>query len=241
MIESLNNKTVKELVKLHQKKYREDSFLLFDKNSIATSYQLGLIKLLVYVNNNPYEDIKSMQVSDEVMHKISKRDDIDYLAVCLKVEEKKVYSDRIVILDHVQDPLNIGKIMEVSQLFGFDSLFLSKECADIYHEKCLDNCEGGIFNLNICEVDILDEINNLKKLNYQVYATGLNDDTKDMYDVEEADKVAIILGNEGSGVDKKIMEAADETIKIAMDNIDSLNVAMAASIVLYHFSISHQR
>ena len=237
MISSLDNKTVKQLAKLHQKKYREDSFLIFDEDLILTAYNTNHLKQLVYTDNKPFEFDNSIQVSKQVLNKISKRDDLDYLGVSKLINEDDNYGNRIIILDRLQDPLNIGRIMESCIHFGFDSIILSKDCADIYNEKCLDNCLSGIYKLKICHKDLNEEIIKLKDNNYKVYATGLSDNTIDLNDIVYSDKMAFILGNEGSGVSKELMDIVDNTIKINMCNIDSLNVAMAGSIIMYKFKI----
>ena len=153
------------------------------------------------------------------------------------IEGNDEYGKRIVILDRLQDPLNIGRIMEAAQLFGFDTLILSEDSADICHEKCLSACKGGIYTLNIVRKDLFKEIIRLKNDGYLVYATGLRNNTKELHDVHAADKMAFVLGNEGNGVREHLMDLCDEIMKIDMRNIDSLNVAMAASIIMYRFRI----
>ncbi|MBO7698087.1 MAG: RNA methyltransferase [Erysipelotrichaceae bacterium] len=236
MITSLDNKTVKQLTKLHQKKYRDDSFLLCDPSLIEEAYKSGHLKMLVYCGEKPFEFENCLEVSKEVLDKIAKRDDLDYLGVSSLIEDNDDYSDRIVILDHLQDPLNIGRIMEVCDLFGFDSLILSENCADIYNEKCLDNCKGNLYKLKIAHKELLSEIKLLQDKGYTVYATGLRNNTRELYEVKKKDRIAVILGNEGSGVREEVMDICDEIIKIDMVNIDSLNVGMAASIILYYFN-----
>ena len=236
MITSLDNKTVKQLTKLHQKKYRDDSFLLCDPSLIEEAYKSGHLKMLVYCGEKPFEFDNCLEVSKEVLDKIAKRDDLDYLGVSSLIEDNDDYGDRIVILDHLQDPLNIGRIMEVCDLFGFDSLILSENCADIYNEKCLDNCKGNLYKLKIAHKELLSEIKLLQDKGYTVYATGLRNNTRELYEVKQKDRIAVVLGNEGSGVREEVMDICDEIIKIDMVNIDSLNVGMAASIILYYFN-----
>ena len=130
MITSLDNKTVKELTKLHQKKYRSDSFLLCDPDMVESARRLGFLKRLVYAGEAPFAFAESLEVSREVLNKIAKRDGLDYVGVSSLIEEKDPCGDRIMILDRLQDPLNIGRIMEEAVLFGFDSLILSQECAE---------------------------------------------------------------------------------------------------------------
>ena len=237
MITSLDNKTVKQLRKLHQKKYREDSFLLLEKDLILEAKNHGYLKCLVYTQELPFAFDNTIQVSEQVLDKIAKRNDLDYLGVSKLIEENNDFGKRIIILDHLQDPLNIGRIMEACRLFGFDSMILSDNCADIYNEKCLDNCKGAIFSLNISYHNLYELIPQLQSDGYKVYTTGLRNNTKNLHDVETFDKMAFIMGNEGSGVQEKLMDLSDETIKIDMCNIDSLNVAMAASIIMYNFRI----
>ena len=238
MITSLDNKTVKELTKLHQKKYRKDEFLLLDENLIIAAKESGCLKLLVYCDELPFEFDNCMEVSRDVLNKISKKDNLKYLGVSKQIVDKNVSGNRVIILDHLQDPLNIGRIMEAAYLFGFESVVLSEDCADIYNEKCLTNSKGAIYQLNILHTSLNEEVTNLQNKGYKVYATGLRNETKELREINaNDDKIAIILGNEGSGVDSHLMDIADEIIKINMVNIDSLNVGMAGSIVMHYFSI----
>ena len=133
--------------------------------------------------------------------------------------------------------MNIGKIIESAYLFNFDSLILSENAADIYNQKCLESSGISIYNVNIKRGNVQEEIIKLKEKGFKIYATGLKTYSIEMYDVEPYEKMAIILGNEGSGVKEETMNVANEIIKIDMHNIDSLNVAMAGAILMYRFSI----
>ena len=235
MITSLENKTVKKLTKLHQKKYRDDKFLLLDESIVKLANESGYLQTLVYCDTMPFSFENSIEVSREVLNKISKKDGLNYIGVGKPIEENENYDDRIIILDHLQDPLNIGRIMEAAYLFGFNNVIIGEDSADIYNEKCIDNSKGAIFKLKICHKNLLNEIDVLKIKGYKVYATGLSKQTKEMHEIKPCEKMAFILGNEGSGVRKEIMDKADEVMKIDMVNIDSLNVGMAGSIIMYNF------
>ena len=236
MITSLENKQVKELTKLHQKKYRENSFLLLNEELIFKAYYAGKLEKLVYTGDLPFEFENTIEVSKEVLDKIAKKEGLSFIGVGKPIEERRDYKSRVILLDHLQDPPNIGRIMESCQLFGYDSIIISDKSADIYNEKCLEYCKGGIYSLNICHGDLVKEISELQKNGFKVYATGLRGETKELHELEETEKMAFVLGNEGSGVTSEVMDAADEIVKIDMRNIDSLNVGMAASICMYQFS-----
>lgn len=237
MISSLDNKKVKEWTKLHNKKYRHEEFLLLNEELIKEAHKNNLLKTLIYVGDIPFEFKESYEVSRDVINKISKRDDLNYVGIGLPIKENDDYKKRVIILEDLADPMNIGKIIESAYLFNFDSLILSENAADIYNQKCLDASGKSIYNVNIKRGNVHNEIEILKEKGFKIYATGLKTYSIEMYDVKPYEKMAIILGNEGSGVKEETMKISDEIIKIDMHNIDSLNVAMAGAILMYHFSI----
>ena len=237
MITSLDNKKVKEWTKLHNKKYRDEEFLLLDEKMIFSAKENNLLKTLIYVDELPFEFNEAYEVNQEVMNKISKSENLKYIGIGLPIKEKRDYLKRVMILEDLQDPLNIGRIINNCYLFGFDSLILTNNSADIYNQKCLSAAKEALYKINIIHSDVQDEIATLKNKGFKVYATGLKTYSLEMYEVKKEEKMAFILGNEGSGVKEETMNMSDEVIKIDMHNIDSLNVAMAGSIIMYRFSI----
>ncbi|MGN1405689.1 MAG: TrmH family RNA methyltransferase [Erysipelotrichaceae bacterium] len=235
MISSLDNKKVKEWTKLHNKKYRQDEYLILDENNVCLAYENNYLKTLIYCGEKPFEFADSFEVSQEVMNKIAKTDNLRIIGIGMPVKEKEVLSDRVLILEELQDPLNIGMCLNNAWLFGFEMVYLCGNCADIYHPKCLSNGLKALYNISIMHDETDKVINRLHDNGYKVYATGLKAYSKELYDVEYEDKMAFILGNEGSGVKESTFEISDEVVKIDMHNIDSLNVAMAGAIVMYHF------
>lgn len=239
MITSLENKKVKDWTRLHLKKYRQDHYLILDKEVLLEAYKQGYLDTLIYTDKLPFEFESKYQVTKEVLNKIAKKDNLDYIGIAKEITQKKKLSSRIMILDGLADPLNIGRIMECAYLFGFESIFLSFNCADIYHPKCINASKGAIYHLNIYHCDLKKEIENLKKDGYLIYATGLKENSIFLDEVKTSPKMAFILGNEGFGVSKELFEISDEILKIRMHNIDSLNVAMAASIIMYSFLVNN--
>lgn len=236
IITSLDNKKVKEWTKLHNKKYRDEEYLLLNEELVLQAFKKKYLKTLIYVKEMPFDFSQAYEVTKEVMLKITKGKDIDYIGVGLPIKEKIDYGKRVIILEDLQDPLNIGRIIESATLFGFDQVILSENAADLYNPKCLEAAGKSFFNVNIARKNVYETIIELKNAGFMVYATGLRDNTKEMYEIEPNEKMAFILGNEGSGVKQGTFEVSDEVVKIDMNNIDSLNVAMAGAIIMYHFS-----
>lgn len=236
LITSLDNKKVKEWTKLHNKKYRGEEFLLLSKEMVLEANNHHLLKTLIYVGDKPFEFNDSYEVTREVMNKISKEEDLDVIGIGLPIIEKTDFNSRVMMLEDLQDPLNIGRIIESADNFGFDSVVLSLNTADIYNPKCLKAAGKSFYRVNIKYMDISECIDVLKEKGFNIYSTGLKTYSVEMYDVSFKDKMAFILGNEGSGVKESTFEKSDEIIKIDMHNIDSLNVAMAGSIIMYRFN-----
>ncbi|MCR5299496.1 MAG: RNA methyltransferase [Erysipelotrichaceae bacterium] len=234
MLTSLSNKRVKEWAKLRQKKYRSEE-VLYQGKALDAALKEGLIDTLLYTGVLPLPFDGAEEVSPEVMEKVSGHSDIQMLGIGHKLAEKEAGGRRVLLLDSLQDPLNIGTIARTAVLFGFDSVVLSPECADLYHEKALEAAGDSYFRLAVSHRELTGEIARLKDLGYAVYATGLSTNTVPLPEIEAEEKMAFVLGNEGSGVTKEVMDAADRTVKIPMQNIDSLNVAIAATLVMYHF------
>lgn len=236
MITSLDNKKVKEWTKLHNKKYRENEYLILIEDMVLEAFNNAYLKTLIYVGEKPFDFENCYEVSKEVMDKISKSENKRYIGIGKQLKEEFKLSDRMLILEDLQDPLNIGKCFENAWLFGFDTVVLSYNCADIYNPKCIENASSALYKLNICHMNIDELIHILHENAYDVHATGLKDHSKELYEVGNKDRMAFILGNEGSGVKNSTFELCDEVVKIDMHNIDSLNVAMAGAIVMYRFN-----
>ena len=137
------------------------------------------------------------------------------------------------ILDDIQDPGNMGTILRTADSLNMKQIIISKDCADAYNPKVVRSTMGAIFRINIIESDnLVKTIKEMKKHKIKVMATSL-ETNKSMYDVSY-EKTAIVIGNEANGVEKEILELADEKIKIPMPGkTESLNASVATAVILY--------
>ena len=156
------------------------------------------------------------------------------LGICTKLKEQEI-KGKVLILDGIQDPGNLGTIIRSSVAFNIDTIILSEDTVDLYNPKVIRATQGMLFNINIIKRDIKSTIEKLIKDNYKIYGTKVNDG-KNLKTIEKSKKFAIIMGNEGKGVKSDILDMCDEYIYINMNPLcESLNVAVATSIILYEF------
>lgn len=232
---SINNPKIKYLYKLKDKKFRdkEKLYIIEGEHLVKEALKRNLVKEIYCLENVNIDYPNINYISSDVMKHITSLNSIpQVIALCIK-EEKKEIGNKIVILEDVQDPGNIGTIIRSAVAFNVDTVILTKGCADIYSPKVLRATQGMIFHLNI----INDEIENitpiLKQKNIKILGTKV-DNGKNLQTIEKMDKFAIIMGNEGSGVKKETLDICDEYIYIQMNkNCESLNVGVATSIILY--------
>ena len=112
---------------------------------------------------------------------------------------------------------------------------MSKGCADIYNPKTIQSSQGALFYIPVIQTDLVEEIKKLQERNIEVYATALHDNHKDLQDIKPSEKYAILVGNEGQGVRKELIDLSNYIVKIEMETFESLNVAIATSICMYTF------
>ena len=229
MITSLKNQTVKNLTELHTSRGRKKGglFLVEGPHLVKEARDAGyLVKAYTTLDS-----LDGEEVSEEVMKKICQTNTpATQIGVC-KMLDKHELSDRILILDGIQDPGNLGTLMRSAKAFDFNTIFLADGTCDIYNDKVIRSSQGSIFKLNFIQGDKIEFIKSLEKT-YKVYNTNVRNG-KDIRNVEIKGKVAIILGNEGYGVSDEINALALDSLFINMSNMESLNVGVAGSILMY--------
>ena len=139
----------------------------------------------------------------------------------------------ILILDEIQDPRNFGAIIRSAEVFKVDLIIIPERNSVRINETVVKTSTGAIEYVDIVKVtNLSDTINKLKKLDYWVYGAA-GEATMNYNEESYPDKAALVLGNEGSGIRKKVREHCDKLIKIPMyGKINSLNVSVATGILL---------
>lgn len=235
LITSLNNDRIKELVKLKDKKYRDTNNLFFIEgyDIVVEAYKNSLIKELYVLDGTIVDmDVPITYVNRDVMKKISDMESIsDYYAVCYKKKEETI-GNKIIMLDGVQDPGNLGTIIRSAVAFNFDTVVISKNTVDLYNPKVIRSTKGMLFNINIKVVNLVDFINN-ELDGYEVIGTDVVNGNN-IRDIDVSSKMALVIGNEGRGISAEVKELCNKFIYIDMNNkCESLNASVAASILMY--------
>lgn len=233
---SVDNPKVKDLKKLQTKKYRDKKnlFLVEGRHLVLEAYKQGLLQELWLEENELLPlDIMTNYMSNNVMNYVSElTTPTPVIGVCSK-KEGHLSGNRIVVLDEIQDPGNLGTIIRSCVAFHVDTLVLSKNCVDIYNAKTIRATQGLLFHLNIIVEDIDKIVPSLKEQGYKIYGTKVTHG-KSLKTIAKNEKFVIIMGNEGNGISIISEELCDEFIYIDMDSrCESLNVGVATSIILY--------
>ena len=238
MIESVNNERVKCWTKLQDKKYRDEVglFLIEGEHLVEEASTSGVLKEVIILDGNDYDYEPKTYVSENVMKKITSLTNAPkIIGIAYKIRPRKI-NGRVLLLDRVSDPGNLGTIIRSSIAFGIDTLVIGSGTVSLYNPKVIRATEGLIFHLNIIEENLETVLTELKNEDYKIYSTNVNGGTN-IRAIEFPEKTAIIMGNEGAGVSEIIDSYADEHLYIEMkETCESLNVGVATSIILYELN-----
>ena len=237
LITSVHNQHIKELAKLKDKKYRDESdvFLVETKHLVLEAYKAGLIKELILEANEIFPlDVPVLYVSKEVLKKLSSVESpSNVMAVVYKRKDVNILGEKVLILDRIQDPGNLGTMIRSAVAFNIDTIICSKDTVDVYNPKVVRASQGMMFHVPIFVRDTEKIIYELKDKDYKIVGTKVTNG----HDVRESkiySHFALVIGNEGQGISKNIEELCDEYLYIKMNsNCESLNASVAASILMY--------
>ena len=250
-IQSKDNKTIKHIISLQQRKYRQKfgeymvegiravtdigkkdflrSILIREskRSELEPLVEKGFTVSSVYVVQDP--------IFDKIEHSVNGQGILGIAKKCVNDLHSLIVEDGLyVALDGVQDPGNLGTIIRTAVAAGAKGIFLLKGTVDPYNEKCVRSTMSALCNIPIFEDVTLSEFYDFIKDNtIKTYVTSL-ENAKPYHTISYAKRTMIILGNEGNGVSKEIIEMCDQAITIPMyGDIESLNVSIAAALCMY--------
>lgn len=232
VITSKDNPKVKFVASLRDNKTREEHRLFIgeSKKSLDLALKANLVKeVYTYEALDIDENIPQFLVNENVMKKLStSKNPEGVLFICYYPNIKKDNYSKILYLDEVNDPGNLGTMIRTALAFDFDAVVTSPNSVSIYNDKVLAACKGSNYLIPVFSKPL----NEIKK-DHTLIVTTLSDDSIDVNDLVKPERFILVMGNEAHGVSKEIIKLADIKLKISISNIDSLNVGVAAGILMH--------
>lgn len=177
---------------------------------------------------------RSVVISEEISEYISDTKSPQGLFVRAKKREADMPPDagRIVVLDGVQDPGNVGTILRTAEALGIDGAVLLEGCADVYSPKTLRASMGSVFRLP-CVSAGESFVRELSDHGFVVYGAMLDESAKRLGEIAFPEKSAVVIGSEGAGISPRIAALCGEKIYIPIQSAESLNAAVAAAVIMW--------
>ena len=180
------------------------------------------------------ENVPCFVISESVFNSVCDTKTPQGVAAVLSPESKEASGPRLLALDGVQDPGNVGTIIRTADAAGFDGILFSPDCADLFSPKVLRSTMGSIFRLGFSFPSSLPEaLEKLKKNGFSILSSQLDGDPFYERDAVSASFV-LVIGNEGNGVSDAVKAVATHRLCLPMrGGAESLNAAVAAGIMMY--------
>ncbi|HIW37969.1 MAG TPA: RNA methyltransferase [Candidatus Jeotgalicoccus stercoravium] len=241
VISSKDNKKIKDYRKLNTTKGRKKSglFLIEGEHLVEEAIKHGVNFEEIIISEGFDHDLELsnkalMYVTEEVMKSLSSLETPPgIIAIVKNVKERKLSYNRVLLLENIQDPGNLGTLIRTADAFGFKTIIVSPDTVDPYNPKVLRAAQGSHFHLNILTRQVSEAVMAFKGLKI---GTSLDDAVYIESFNKPDDDIMLVLGNEGSGLREDTLNMMDINAKIDMvGDSESLNVAIAGAILMHHF------
>lgn len=223
-ITSTANQKIVEYAKIKIKKYRDKNglFIIEGKNLISECPKDLIVDKFSTIREKGFT-----YISDNVMKKLSSfKVPLTQLAVCRSEMDKK-YGHKVLYLDNLQDPGNVGTLIRSAVAFGFDSVVVKG--VDVHNSKVIQASQGSFFKINVWNVK--EYPNNINK---PIICAVVDSESQSYNKIYNFKELVLVLGNEGQGISKEMLDIANHKAYIPIE-FESLNVSSAGAILLNHF------
>lgn len=246
-ITSTRNETIKYFISLNDKKTRMNAkrFIVEGYHLVNEASKTNLLEAIISTDEKELKKINNVKrylVNDAIINKIATTKNPQNILGIVKMLDHNITNllpiikgnkTKLIMLDDVNDPGNLGTIIRTAAGLGYDGIIMSPNTVDLYNEKVIRSTQGVMFKIPIIKANLQEIIKLLKKEKVFCIGTALTN-AKDVKHITKKDKFAICLGNEAKGISKEVLDNMDENVKIAMKNdVESLNVSIAAGIIMY--------
>ncbi len=246
-ITSTSNETIKYFISLNDKKTRMNAkrFIVEGYHLVNEASKTNLLEAIISTDEKELKKINNVKrylVNDAIINKIATTKNPQNILGIVKMLDHNITNllpiikgnkTKLIMLDDVNDPGNLGTIIRTAAGLGYDGIIMSPNTVDLYNEKVIRSTQGVMFKIPIIKANLQEVIKLLKKEKVFCIGTALTN-AKDVKHITKKDKFAICLGNEAKGISKEVLDSMDENVRIAMKNdVESLNVSIAAGIIMY--------
>ena len=233
----ITNSEIKYIKKLGKKRFRNlYSHFVVEGEKVFYDFFKSNIPIYKCYSTKKVQNQNNIIVTEKCMKRMTfMKNPSNILGVFSIPKKKKPPLDKkILILDNISDPGNLGSIIRLCDWFGFENIVCSKGTVDCYNPKVIQSSMGSLARINIFYEDLESY---LLKVSIPVYGTFLNGDFVNR--VSFPDEFVLIFGNESIGISKPVCNFLSHRItipKISNSVIDSLNITSAAAIILNQIS-----
>lgn len=244
LITTTKNKTYKYIKSLLQKKSRieQKRYTIEGTKSVSDAIASGAdIELIAIAESyNAYrvpENIRTVHIRDELFDGLCDTRTPQGIIAVIKIRENTQYtcdSGKIYIYcDGISDPGNLGTIIRTADAAGFGGVLMSERCAEPYSPKTVRSSMGSFFHIDIVTDFSCEMLRNLKQNGFSLYCGAFEPDSIDYREPDYTKPSVLIVGNEANGANEEILEMSTHIIIPIYGKAESLNAAVAASIMMY--------
>lgn len=243
MITSTKNDTIKQWIKLHKKKYRDQTgqFLLEGDHLVeeALASDWDIDQLIVREDRQGEAWLTAYPttvVNDQVFKALADTASPQGVMAVVKMRAYEANQfKKILVLDNVQDPGNVGTMIRTADAFNYDGIILGEGTVDLFNDKVIRSTQGSFFHLPVVKANLTTLLPDLQARGVTMITSTL-EEALPLEAVTVPECCAVIVGNEGSGVQSELQQLSDVRVKIPITGrAESLNVGVAAGILLYYF------
>ena len=245
VITSLDNAKVVEVAKLSDKKYRKltNRYVIEGARLVTDAVKHGANVVAVYVRESAAQDFdfnNQTVVSDKVFAKMC--DTVNSQGVLAVVEMRQCELTKpmgnCLVLDGLQDPGNVGTLIRTAVACGFTDIY-AVNSVDLYSPKVIRSAMSAHFCVKLHELDSIEQafalLDGVQTVSAHMGGTNV-------FSARFSKRVALILGNEGNGLSDFSRKHATKTVALPMENgFESLNVAVAGSVIMYQIYSQHSK
>ncbi|MBC2138213.1 TrmH family RNA methyltransferase [Listeria innocua] len=245
-IQSVKNDRVKQWKKLQTRKGRDKTgtYLVEGFHLVEEALRQDGLVLELLVSSGvsvPEEWLKGdydvFEISSEISHLISDTMTEQGVFAVVAISEPDMmllYGKKLLLVDAVQDPGNVGTLIRTADAAGYDCVVLGRGSADLYNPKVIRSTQGSHFHIPVIQADLFEWVANLEEEGVPVIGAVLDDQAKSLNDMPKRETLALMVGNEGNGISEELQDRLSEKVYIPIyGDSESLNVAVAAGILLY--------